>query len=223
MTEAEWLACDDPEPMLVFLGGRPSERKVRLFACACCRRLGHLFLADECRQAVEVAERFADGGASEEQLRQAHRLASRAHDAFRWRAHAAPFAATQHPLWREEDGVEPAGYAWLASTVRTASLRPDGSEVGGEGQAQADLLRCVLGNPFRPPPSVNPAWLAWEAGTVPKLAAAAYEERAFERLPVLADALEEAGCAEAELLGHLRGPGPHARGCWALDLLLGKT
>ncbi len=57
---------------------------------------------------------------------------------------------------------------------------------------------------------------------MPKLAAAVYEERAFDRLPLLADALEDAGCTNAELLGHLRGPGPHARGCRALDLLLGK-
>jgi hypothetical protein len=57
---------------------------------------------------------------------------------------------------------------------------------------------------------------------VPKLAASIYEQRAFDRLPVLADALEEAGCTDADILGHLRGPGPHVRGCWAVDLILGK-
>ena len=75
---------------------------------------------------------------------------------------------------------------------------------------------------FRPLPLLNRAWLAWEGGTVPKLAASIYEERAFDRLPILADALEEAGCDAAELLTHLRGPGPHVRGCWAVDLVLGK-
>jgi hypothetical protein len=209
--------------MLAFLGGQASERKLRLFACACCRRLWGEFLADECRQAVEVAERFADGRATEEQLRQAHRLTGRAKDAFRWRAHAAPFAATQHPLRLQEGEAGPASYAWLASTLHTASLRPNGSEVSGEGQAQADLLRCIFGNAFHPLPPVNPARVAWEGGTVPKLAEAIYDERAFDRLPVLADALEEAGCDAAELLAHLRGPGPHARGCWAIDLLLGKS
>jgi hypothetical protein len=69
---------------------------------------------------------------------------------------------------------------------------------------------------------VYPVWLCWHGGTIPKLAQAIYDERAFDRLPVLADALEEAGCTDADLLGHLRGPGPHVRGCWALDLLLGK-
>jgi hypothetical protein len=88
--------------------------------------------------------------------------------------------------------------------------------------ANCDLLRCIFGNPFHPQPVLDSSILAWNGGTVPKLAQAVYEERAFDRLPVLADALEDAGCADAELLGHLRGPGPHVRGCWAVDLLLGK-
>jgi hypothetical protein len=83
------------------------------------------------------------------------------------------------------------------------------------------LFRCIAGNPFRPVTG-NPAWLAWSGGTTPRLAQAIYDERAFGRLPVLADALEDAGCADAEILGHCRGPGPHARGCWVVDLLLGK-
>jgi hypothetical protein len=77
--------------------------------------------------------------------------------------------------------------------------------------------------PPPPPPSLDPLWLAWEGGTVPKLARAIYDGRRFEDLPVLADALQEAGCGDAELLGHLRRPGPHARGCWPVDLLLGKA
>src|SRR5205085_4812429 len=85
-----------------------------------------------------------------------------------------------------------------------------------EQRQQCDLLRCVFGPlPFRAPPRLKAAWLAWEGGTVPKLAAAVYEERAFDRLPILADALEDAGCTETELLTHLRAPGPHVRGCWA--------
>ena len=87
---------------------------------------------------------------------------------------------------------------------------------------QADILRCLFGPaPFRPLPHPNAAWLAWEGATVAKLAAAADEERTFDHLPILADALEEAGCDDAELLGHLRSPGPHARGCFAVDALLG--
>jgi hypothetical protein len=84
------------------------------------------------------------------------------------------------------------------------------------------LFREIFGNPFRPV-SLPPSWLAWNDGTIPKLARALYDERAFDRLPILADALEETGCTDAAILGHCRGPGPHVRGCWALDLLLGKS
>jgi hypothetical protein len=84
------------------------------------------------------------------------------------------------------------------------------------------LIRDIFGNPFRAV-SLVPSWLIWNEATVAKLAQAIYDERAFERLPVLADALEEAGCTDAEILAHCRGPGPHVRGCWALDLLLGKA
>ena len=70
---------------------------------------------------------------------------------------------------------------------------------------------------------LDPAWLAWNDGTVRRLAAAIYEERAFARLPVLGDALEEAGCRDEGVLTHCREPGPHVRGCWLVDLLLGKS
>jgi hypothetical protein len=85
----------------------------------------------------------------------------------------------------------------------------------------AALVRDVMGNPFRPT-VVDERWLAWNGGTIVRVAEAVYAERAFERLPVLADALEDAGCNDADILGHLRGPGPHALGCWSLDLLLQK-
>ena len=83
------------------------------------------------------------------------------------------------------------------------------------------VVRDVFGNPFRPA-RVDPAWLAWEGGTVRKLAEGVYQDQGFDRLPVLADALEEAGCAVRTLLDHCRGPGPHVRGCWAVDLILGR-
>jgi hypothetical protein len=94
---------------------------------------------------------------------------------------------------------------------------------------QAHLLRCILGPlPFRPPPAIEPAWLGWNGGLVPRLAEAAYEERTLPegtldpaRLAILADALEDAGCTDNAILDHLRGPGPHVRGCWAVDLVLG--
>jgi hypothetical protein len=87
---------------------------------------------------------------------------------------------------------------------------------------QAKLVRDIFSNPFRPP-SLDPSWLSWNDGTIPKLAQAIYDDRAFDRLPILADALEEAGCTNADILNHCRQPGEHVRGCWVVDLLLGKS
>jgi hypothetical protein len=84
------------------------------------------------------------------------------------------------------------------------------------------LIRDLIRVPFRPV-AIEPAWLAWNHGTVPAIARRVYGERAFPELPVLADALEDAGCTDADLLAHCRGPGPHVRGCWAVDLILGKS
>jgi hypothetical protein len=90
-----------------------------------------------------------------------------------------------------------------------------------EKEAQCRLLRCLVGNPFRPV-SAPAAWRTWRGGTVVRLAEQVYEGRSYGNLPVLADALEEAGCADADLLAHCRSADEHARGCWALDLVLGK-
>jgi hypothetical protein len=108
-----------------------------------------------------------------------------------------------------------------------------GQALGGESAREEGvveaLLRDIFGNPFRPV-SVSSAWLAWHDGLVVRLAEAAYEERHLPdgrldnaRLAVLADALEEADCTDGQILGHLRSGGDHHRGCWALDLLLGKS
>jgi hypothetical protein len=84
-----------------------------------------------------------------------------------------------------------------------------------------ESVQDIFGNPFHSIP-ISPHWLAWDDGTVRRIAQVIYDERAFDRLPVLADALEDAGCDDADLLAHCRGPGPHVRGCWVVDLLLGK-
>ncbi len=93
-----------------------------------------------------------------------------------------------------------------------------GHEQGQPSRELVPLLQDIFGNPFHKP-SLDPAWLAWDNGLVRKLAQAIYDERAFERLPILADALEDAGCADADLLNHCRQPGMHVRGCWVIDLL----
>jgi hypothetical protein len=89
-----------------------------------------------------------------------------------------------------------------------------------EAALRSNLLREIFGNPFRPP-CIDPAWLAWESGQIPRLAREIYDARRFADMPVLGDALEDAGCADADLLAHCRSASPHVRGCWALDALLG--
>ncbi len=104
--------------------------------------------------------------------------------------------------------------------VAVASARAT-AEPEVERGVQAELLRDCLGNPFCPV-SIDPAWLMWKEGAIRKLAQAIYDDRAFDRMPTLADALEEAGCDNANILEHCRSGGPHVRGCWVVDLLLGK-
>jgi hypothetical protein len=87
----------------------------------------------------------------------------------------------------------------------------------------ASLLREVMGNPILAPFAIDLAWLEWNDRTIPKLSQAIYDDRAFDGLPILADALEEAGCANAAILDHCRLGGEHVRGCWVVDLLLGKS
>jgi hypothetical protein len=212
MTETQWLKCTNPRGMLRHLRGRLSDRKRRLFACACCRRIWHLFTDQRSRAAVEASERYADGLIGADGLQAARAQALRA--------------------MLDRDGktsVERAA-AWVAFDVtaprrvtpvgRAARLLRSGWE-RQERLRQADLLRDLVGNPFRPV-SVQPDWLAWNGGCSVKIAQAIHHDGRFADLPVLADALEEAGCTDSGILGHCRGPGGHARGCWVVDVLLGK-
>ena len=89
-------------------------------------------------------------------------------------------------------------------------------EIGA--QVEVSVIRDIFGNPFRPA-TLDPSWLT---STVVALARGIYEERAFDRMPILADALQDAGCDNEDVLNHCRGPGPHVRGCWVVDLVLGK-
>jgi hypothetical protein len=222
MTEAEWLASDDPARMLRFATHQdynnrwhhnaPSDRKLRLFACACWRREPprhanwYEFLA-----AVKQQEELADG------LRQY--------------------------FWPELINWVPARYD--ASDLIQEIIYDLQRHLLNESVAAA-LLRDILGNPFRDHGGLSsaahlPHWFGWPEGLAVQLAQAAYHECLPDgtldpvRLLVLADALEEAGCDNIVMLGHLRGewecwgagitskkPIRHIRGCWVVDLLLGK-
>jgi hypothetical protein len=255
VTEAEWLACTDLTPMLAALqaAGKASDRKLRLFAVACCRRIGFLLSDKRCRKAataVEVAESFADGLTPEADLaaaREAAQSVFTAHSGTLWLALGGEAAAmataadirakrTEDLCFSQGGGFGEAADAaatavascaaasrpgWATSSpAERASILAAGRQA--EHVAQCGLLREVFGNPVRPA-RIEAVWLAWQGGTVVNLAQGIYHEAAFDRLPVLADALEEAGCHDTEILGHLRGPGPHVRGCWVVDLLTGRS
>jgi hypothetical protein len=285
MDEGQWFAEDYPEFILGDLreSGMLSERKARLFGVACSRRIWHLLTDERSRGAVEVAERFTEGTATADELRealdpawQAYHDSEQARDAslrpgrpetldaayrdaqaaravafllsgfFRFACDSAPNAMAaeavrlvivqeRHRVPRREApsrvmSVLPP----LSETVFAARCAVGAREVSrlfdpAEPAAQRALLHDLIGPlPFRPV-TIEPAWLAWNQGTVRRLAEAAYQERRLpqgtldpDRLAVLGDALEEAGCADADLLGHLRGPGPHVLGCWCVDALLGR-
>jgi hypothetical protein len=214
VTEAEWLAGADPKVMLDFLRGKAGERRLRLFAVGYCRRVLPLLARwVEVGSAVDAAERYAEGALTVARLGQIGSALARYYPFLLSPASAdEPTRAAFRIVLRAV-----AADAWEAPQEIVSN-----PAWGAERDAQARLLRCVFGNPLRPPTAIAPALLAWGGGTAVKLARAVNEERAFERLPILADALEEAGCSEAGLLTHLRGAGPHARGCWAVDRILGK-
>jgi hypothetical protein len=208
MTEAEWLACTDVRPMLKSLHGKASNRKLRLFACACCRAVWSLFKAQSERSVIEVAERFADGLVSGAELYQSWRN-------IKSNSMVALTAA----------GVADSNAAYAASKTAKRA-REVASVCGLQGAAtrnsQATLLRDIIGNPYRAL-SLFPTVLTWNDRTIPKIAAGIYEERAFGRMPILHDALLDAGCDDEDILAHCRAEGPHVRGCWVIDLILGKS
>jgi hypothetical protein len=280
MTEAEWLAATDPQAMLTSLWdtGRATDRKLRLFAVACCRRVWHLMADEKSRRAVEVAELFADGLAGEQERHAAAAAATPTDSALTLARRAAaltgtpPDSAAQYPA--ATAGFAAASAAWAAAACCEGDSRPAASpgpeevaglasgaagtaaaaqataglhlanyeaavEVGAEPlhrvqveerASQADLLRDTVGNPFRPLPPIRPSLRDYNGGLVPRLAQAAYDDRLMpcghldpSRLAVLADALLDAGLpADDQILLHLRGEGPHVRGCHGLDAILGR-
>jgi hypothetical protein len=215
VNEEEWLTSTNPRVMLRVLEGRTTARKLRLFAVACCRRVWEGLRDERSRRAVEVAERFADGRAARGELLAAHDLAYSAVDDC---LHYSPFSEDQAIAACGSASEDAEAAAWEA-----VNYAWDGDLAAAERQHTA-LLRDIFGPvPFRPPPPLVPSVLAWNDGCVEKLARSIYDGRRFDDMPILADALEEAGCGDLDILGHCRAPGPHARGCWPLDLILGLT
>ncbi len=273
MTEQEWLECKDPEKMLEALRGKISDRKLRLFAVACCQSVWELMPDDMARRAVELAEMVAEDQAdTEERSRVSSVVDPWANTAYGVFSHggfegtgsvfaAMAAAAALNPMlmftfhmghvaagtftpwecvamargqtakedaqercWQErerdpryDDEDEPSDEWYeMASEVKYAAW--DKGCAAGRAD-HCSLLREILGNPFHPI-TFDPSW---KTPAVVQLARSLYEEKRFADLPVLADALEEAGCQDATVLEHCRGPGPHVAGCWLLDLILERA
>jgi hypothetical protein len=234
MTEAEWLSCREPQAMPAFLrdNGKLSERKARLFAVACCRHIWHLFTDDNNRRAVEVSERLADGLATNTERRAAALAAGGGSGEA---GGAAACAVGVPPLHAAERASANAARAFATASelplLSNHHMNPAWQRlVDAERASQCNLLRDIFGPlPFRQG-TVERSWLAWHEGLTARLAQATYEQRSLpdgrldgSRLGILADALEEANCQDEEVLKHLREQEGHWRGCWVLDLLLGKS
>lgn len=222
MTEEEWLACEDPTPMMEFLHGKASGRKLRLFAVACCRRIWHLFTDERSRCLVEKVEQYADGLVSIFDFSNAwdiHEDACATYD-FKAPYFAAMFSFSDFQQTASA-AAEAAGCGvWWASIPENDPIIDVVESAGrhAETEAQRRMLRDIFGNPFRPL-TID---ACWRNPTIARLAQTIYDDRQFADLPILADALEEAGCTDAAILEHCRRPGEHVRGCWVVDLLLGK-
>ena len=233
MTEDEWLHGDDLAAKIHYLGEGYSFRKARLFAVACGRTVRAINDSADGRRALDALERLADdpGGVNRYVLYRTFRRARVLFPPGLWNPDefadlAVNWSYTTHSA-RVMNGAA-AVCAEAAARIATGrgwgtGSRPPEPAVHEALQRAAfreydRLLRDVAGNPFRPV-----AWdAAWRTADVAGVARAIYEERAFDRLPVLADALMDAGCEEDTVIRHCRRPGPHVRGCWVVDAVLGK-
>jgi hypothetical protein len=230
MTEAEWLACEDPQPMLRAVPAKLAERKLQLFACACCRRVWAHLTDQRSRTGVIVRERFEDGIATKEEMDLAADAASMARGEIRRPFRFAPETREDSPE------LGPAYAAGAASNTANGNYHPvswyaaraaacvSGQEwakaLAEETTAQVTILRDIAGPTSFRAVTLDPAW---RTTTALQLAQQMYDSRDFSAMPILADALQDAGCDSADILAHCRGPGPHVRGCWVIDHVLGKA
>lgn len=244
MTEQEWLTSTDPHICyeLQFVTtdespskrmSQPSSRKLRLFACACCRRIWNLLTSDWAKECVLVAEAYCDGSTSEAELKAAFvkapesllrlggwhlggggpiRVAEAAAAVGGDRSTWALVAARD--LCAPDDGMP---RTELPRGSRKYS--PDQEHLDPvERAAQAKLLRDIYGNPFRPTTFES----SWRTQEVAAIAQQMYESRDFSAMPILSDALLAAGCEDEKIISHCRSNDPHVRGCWVVDLVLEK-
>ena len=224
MTETEWPACADPDPMLASLGATASQRKFRLFAVACCRRQPATREAWPWgERAVDVAEQFCDGLTDTAALGRAQTDVESRLELYPGEpVYNAGFWACSQDI---VSGVRGATF-YAANLVASSLVECSSGDFDDryaavreqERRCQCVLLRDVFGNPFRPA-ATDPSW---RCSTVVALAHRMYESRDFSAMPILAGALQDAGCDNDDVLDHCRGLGLHVRGCWVVDVVRGK-
>lgn len=198
MTEEEWLASGDSANLLTALSDRRHERKLRLYATACCARSSTTIRFPPMKRALLLSEQLADGKVGVESLEALGQVIGRI-----W------YAVTddEHDTHWSILGLTSGSAHFAAQTV---------AAIPEEGRVK--ILRDIFGNPFRPV-AFDPRW---GTSDVVGLARAIYDDKAFERMPILADALVDAGCEDEQVIVHCRGDGAHVRGCWVVDAILGK-
>lgn len=211
MTDAQWRASDGPELMLMYLRGEASDRKLRLLACACVRRIWSLLTVPEWRLVVERAEAFADGLESRAKLKA---LADSAYAPFLRTVEWSTAQRIAAMVTGQVAGANAWAAAWnVVSDVRSFGMARSLPDWDGESVRQASILRHLFGSPFHPYPA--PAY--WPAAVV-QLAEAVYQGADADF--ALHDALLEAG--HPELAEHFRAEAVHPKGCWAVDVITGK-
>ena len=228
MTEAQWLVSTNALALLAesALETEKQKRRLRLFSIACCRQLARWVVNERLWKCLEASERYADGRLKDSGLdhwtAEANKLWIAAKQSQKGVRNAAAVLRTHHAIAYTclTDKYDMHGKA--AGIILGAEEDFGKTFVNAMHPLFSHLLRDIFGNPFRPA-SINPSWLTWNDGAIGKIAEGIYDKRAFDRVPILADALEEAGCTDASILPHCRQPGEHARGCWVIDMLLGKS
>lgn len=230
MTEREWLKCVEPVRLLAYLNRPPGDRKLLLYGVACCRVHWRLLHHTASRGAVEWSESFADGLVERDE----------AYNRLEWASEGAAFrceeasARDEHSEWADDEAaallfrgrlVKPERPNVRAAYFANALMTLDGHDpydptFGNYAPLLSlPLLRDIFGNPFRPVAFAP----EWRTDTVVSLAHTMYESREFGAMPILADALQDAGYDHPDILAHCRDTAlAHVRGCWVTDLVLGK-
>jgi hypothetical protein len=242
MTESDWLATDNPFRLFQHARSRLSARKLQLLACGCCRLLDQT-LSEGQADALAAVERHADGLADGDALLRAKEFFLTALTALMVPTPTGVVppptaeAATAEALVAVVSVPIDTGLRRVHELVAAAVARTSGAAaraaVKGLRRRTCEVYHEIVGNPFRERPVAGPEWSA-DGRTVPwwmlrvsetarAIALGVQADQAYDRLPVLADALEDDGCTDADLLAHLRFGTRHLRGCWALDLVLGKS